>query len=52
MSYIVKVIEFKGQMCVPIPKPLMNQVGWKEGDEIIVDYDKIQNVVTMRKKKV
>lgn len=49
-SYVVKVIEFKGQLCVPIPKPLMKQLGWKEGDEIIVDYDKAKKVVTMRKK--
>ncbi|KKR26465.1 MAG: hypothetical protein UT58_C0012G0020 [Microgenomates group bacterium GW2011_GWC1_39_7b] len=50
MSYTVKVIEFKGQLCVPIPKPLVKKLGWKEGDEIIVDYDKVKNVVTMRKK--
>ncbi len=49
-GYVVKVIEFKGQLCVPIPDPLMKKLGWKEGDKIVVDYDKTRNALTMRKK--
>ena len=48
-SYIVEVIEFEGQLCVPFPKKLMKDLGWKEGDDINVEYDKKRNCVVMTK---
>jgi len=47
--YVVKVIEFKGQLCVPFPKKLIKELGWKEGDSINVEYDKKRNCVVMTK---
>ena len=49
MKHVVKVIEFKGELCVPIPKALMKELGWKEGDNIDVRYDKKRNCVVVKK---
>ena len=47
--YTVKVIEFKGQLCIPFPKKLMKELGWKEGDSINMEYDKKRNCVVVTK---
>ena len=48
-GYIVKIIEFKDQPCVPIPKPLMKKLGWKEGDHVDVKHDKKRDCITLKK---
>jgi hypothetical protein len=28
-----------GDLIIPIPEPILKQMGWKEGDEISIDFD-------------
>lgn len=49
MSYIVKVIEFNGQLCVPIPKEICDKLGIKEGTKVSVDVTTDGKSIIVRK---
>lgn len=36
-QYVVKVIEFNGQLCIPIPKEIREDLGITEGTKVSVD---------------
>ena len=48
-SFVVKVIEFDGQQCVPIPGQLMKKLDWKVGDKVIVDLTVDKKSILVRK---
>ena len=49
MKYTVTIIEYKGELCVPLPRPLMKKMGWKVGDKVDVKYDKDLDGIVVRK---
>lgn len=38
-----------GDMIIPLPEPILKQMGWKEGDEVEVDINN-DGTLTLKKK--
>ncbi len=49
MSYIVKVIEYNGQLCVPIPEEICKEFGIRERTKVSVDVTPDRKSMIIRK---
>lgn len=48
-SYIVKLIEFKGKLCLPIPKQLGKDLGIKVGTRVSLELMPDNKTILLRK---